>query len=54
MALCTHLNLNVSQVTFQEWNLMGKVLDSLYFKSKYYFKGKKSYVRLQLFGSHIQ
>ena len=32
MALCTYLNLNVSQVTFQEWNLMGKVLDSLYFK----------------------
>lgn len=39
MALCTHLNVEVSQVTFQKWNSMGKVLDSLYFKSKYYFKG---------------
>lgn len=46
MALCTHLNVEVSQLAFQKWNLIGKVLDSLYFKSKYCFKGNRVCVAL--------
>lgn len=46
MALCTHLNVEVSQLTFQKWNSIGKVLDSLYFKSKYCFKGNRVCVAL--------